>query len=452
MRTLHTMHTFPQTLVLLCLAALLSNPPAVACQEEGLRWGGSLSSDLRLGVGDDFSFADSVFSRKELRLDLHMDANPGKRVHLYAETWLRAWGFPEAVSKLSQLASIDTLVPLGIELREAYVDIYGFLFDFMDLRVGKQRIVWGTAEKISIIDNLDPYDLEDPWDFGRHLASDALKLTCYWDALTLQAVYIPVFRPARIAEGSPLLDGFPSDYDVHLSFALPGRDPSENAVLGLRASIRALGWDISLSYILGRDDLPVAARAVGQLGMPPRIDVDLDYLREHIVGLDVAGELLGFGIWGELAFFIPEAVTLLTDMSAFPGMAREELETQWYLKGVAGMDYTFSNGIYVNLQYARGFPFEHSRNELGNYFLFGFEWRVFNNFVKIGPIGFAFEADDFGRLSDTWAFVLNPELSFYPVDNAEITLGVRWIEGERGTTLGLEKDSNELYIKGKFSF
>jgi hypothetical protein len=418
--------------------------------EAAIDWGGSLESDLRLEA-EDFSFADSELSRKELRLDLHMHANPNDRLHLYAETWLRAWGFPESIDDLSDLSSADTIVPLGLELREAYADVYSFVFDFLDFRIGRQRISWGTADKISIIDNLDPDDLEDPWDFGRHLASDALKLTFYLDPITIQGVYIPIFKPARLAEGSPLLGAFPEGFNQSTEFDLPSIDPAENATLGLRVTTFLLGWDISLSYIYGRDDLPQASEIVGTPGIPPQLDITFDYLRQHVIGLDLTGELLGMGIWGELAIFVPERLELVTDMTAL-GQGLEEEDTSHYIKALVGLDYTFVNGIYINLQYAHGFAYENNSDDLGNYLFLGFEWSLFDDQVLIGPIGIALEVDDIADLSETWALVVNPEFSFYPVDAAQLSFGVRWIEGEDGTLFGLWKEHDEIYFKAKFSF
>ncbi len=447
-----------KTATLLLVTLLFFSPLHIFSQSEGssegtLEWGGYLLSDLRLDTGEDFSFSDSEFSRKELRLDLHLEATPNDRIHLYAETWLRAWDFPETVSELSHLSSADVIVPLGLELREAYVDVYSFVFDFIDLRIGRQRIAWGTADKIGIIDNLDPDDLEDPWDFGRHLPSDALKLTFYWDPITVQGVFIPIFKPARLAEASPLLGEFPAGFDLTMGFELPELDPAENATLGLRATALVLGWDVSVSYIYGRDDLPTATDIVGSPGLPlpPQLDITFDYLRQHILGVDFAGELLGLGLWGELAVFFPEAKTLVTDMTSL-GQGREQEDTEYYVKALVGIDYTFVNGIYINLQYAHGFVYENTSAALGNYLFLGFEWSLFDDQLLIGPIGLALEVDDVAELSETWAFVFNPELSFYPADAARLSFGVRWIEGEDGTLFGLWKEHNEIYLKAKFSF
>ena len=251
-------------LLSIILPGMVVNPRLLSAQDPD--WGGYLLSDLRLNAGDNFDFTGSHFSRAELRLDHHAEAKPTDRIRLYGEGWLRAWGFP-TLSGLNDLSSHEKLMPFIGELREAYVDLYGFVFDDLDLRAGRQRIAWGTAEKVSVIDNLNPDDLEDRWDFGRHLASDALKLTYYLDILTIEAVYIPIFRPARFPEDiSSLMPGSipplpPPAFLNSLTTLLtapPPTDPLQNATLGSRLAIYLFGWDISLSYIYGRNDFPAA--------------------------------------------------------------------------------------------------------------------------------------------------------------------------------------------------
>ena len=59
---------------------------------------------------------------------------------------------------------------------------------------------------------------------------------------------------------------------------------------------------------------------------------------------------------------------------------------------------------------------------------------------------------DFKDFKNNYALILMPEIAYYPVDNAEVTLGLRWIEGKDTTTFGRVKDNDELYIRVKYSF
>lgn len=436
-----------QTLFL-CLAFFMTVLIPKPLEAKYLDWGGYLLGDLRSRSDDD---KDPFISRQELRLDLQVEAKPTENMRLFSEGWLRAWGFPD-ITSLDDLSSYEKLLPVTGELREAYADLYEFILPKLDFRLGRQRIAWGSAEKISVIDNLNPDDLEDRWDFGRHLSSDALKLTYYGDPLTVTAVYIPIFRPARLPEDvSSLISEIPLTSIRNIWILRPGNHLRKNATLGSRLSARVAGWDLSVSYIFGRDDLPTAVNTVIYPTAPPNIDLALEYLRQHIAGLDLAGELLGLGVWGELALFFPEKAKRVTDLRAL-GLGISEERTEVYLKGVAGLDYTFRNGLYANLQYSHGLFHENSRDSLHDYLFFGLEWKILGDRVKIGPLGVALEVADFKDLADSWALVLNPEISFYPFDNVEFNVGLRWIEGRDGTTFGGEKRNDEIYFRGKFNF
>ncbi len=428
--------------------------------------GGYLSSDFRLAVGNDFDFPNSSFSRGELLFDLYAEMNPNEQVHIFLDGWLlAAWSFPEGFTDVDFSVhnpfDYEGLLPVDIVLREAYVDLYGFPHRNMDLRAGRQRIPWGTAEKISAIDNLNPSDLEDFWDFGRCLPSEALKLTWYTRLFILQCVYLPLFRPAVLPEGiSEKLQSAIPDLsplvlsNLVMSYSLPVADPWQNATLGTRLSFSLFGWDLALSYIFGRQDFPAATTIFGTStgGLPyVELEVENSYPRRHIAGLDVVGELFGLGVWAEGAAFFPD-YTVVTDLTAVSGGSLSEEDAEHYVKACFGLDYTFPFGLYFNVQYAHGLAFENSREELQDYLLAAVEWELLNGRLKLGPLAVALEVDDPSDFGGTWGVVINPELSFKPFDAAEISAGLRWIEGQDGTTFGLSKEENELYLKGKFSF
>jgi hypothetical protein len=427
--------------------------------------GGSLSGDFRLTVGEQLDIADGVFNRGLLKLDLYADLNPHEKVRLFLDSWLTAaWDFPAALTDVAFEADnpfdYEDLLPLEIVLREAYADLYGFPHSSMDLRAGRQRIVWGTAEQVSVIDSLNPSDLEDFWDFGRRLPSEALKISWYTRLFTLEGVYLPLFRPAVLPEQmfqrmqsavpdlSPLVVT-----DLVMDYTLPGTDPWKNASAGARLSVSLLGWDLALSYIFGRQDFPAPAEITATWVIPPtdvRIEIDNHYPRRHVAGLDLVGELFGLGLWAEGALFFPDC-TVVTNTTTVGGGISEE-DAEHYFKACAGLDYTFCFGPYINVQYAHGLAFENSRDQLQDYLLAAVEWEVLNGLLKLGPLAVALEVDDPAELADSWGIVVNPEVSIKPFDSAEISAGLRWIQGREGTTFGLNKEESELYIQGTFNF
>ena len=425
-------------LLAVCLFLPLSVPPAAADSGPAgsLKAGGLVLGDLRLNT----DWADPDYTLRELRLDLFADAAPGDDFRLYFQGWLRSLGFPEAPQEPEELS---------FELKEAYADLYGFPLPAVDVRLGRQRIAWGRADKISIVDNLNPDDLEDPWDFGRHLASDALKLSWYGDRLTVQGVVIPIFTPARLETGDLLADGLPPDST--LSFTpLPGAAP-DGATLGVRASFLLGNWDVACAYIRGRDDIFTVTNTVAT-GLPPApLELTADYLRQQVVSVEISGMLGDLGLWAETALFVCEERELVTDLTAAFGPLTTET-TRPYWKALAGLDFTFPHGIYLNVQVVRGLFSENSRESLGNYLLIGLEWPLPGGRVRLGPLGLALEIDDLENPEETWALIVNPELSIMPREGVSFIFGLRSVSGTEETRFGRLKQRGELYARGEFSF
>ncbi len=439
--------------------SLLCFSHSLLAQSSGIKWNGYMQTDNRLRLKD-----DREFSWQEYRLDLKTEANPMENAHFYSEIWLRSLGFP-AVQNSTDLASKDKVSPLNLDLREAYVDFYEFLSGNLDIRIGRQRIAWGTADKLNPTDNLNPDDLEDIWDFGRHLGSDGLKASYYLGDYTLTSVYVPIFTPAVLPRGdwaSALSPSMQSPAGLTLksltdTIIMPENNPEESSITGVKISKNYFGYDFSLSYVYGRDDLPLARKVTfTPTGIPGEVDIasELIYPRIHITGIDMAGAIASVGVWAEAAVFFPEEVTMTTDLSAL-GMEIQEsiaLDDKPYVKYVLGADYTFKNGIYINIQYLHGFIHERSAGNLEDYFMFGLEWKLLDDKVKIIPVGGGVEIKNFEDIENNYALILTPELTYYPVTNAEITLGVRWIDGKNSTTFGRVKDNDELSLKAKYYF
>jgi len=424
-----------------------------------VKWNGYLQTDNRLQLK-----GDNDFSWNEYRLDLKTEVKPAEKTHFYSEIWLRSFGFP-TVQNSADLFDRNKVSPLNLDFREAYVDLYGFLFNNLDIRIGRQRIAWGTADKLNPTDNLNPDDLEDIWDFGRHLGSDGLKASYYLKDYTFSLIYIPIFTPAVLPCGDWASALFPSmELPAGLTLRnltdtiiMPENNLKETSIIGVKTSKNFFGYDFSLSYVYGRDDLPLTKKITFTPASTPgevNIASELVYPKMKILGMDMAGAIGDVGVWGEAAVFYPEKIEMTTDLSAL-GMGTQQsiiLDDKPYVKYVFGADYTFKNGIYINGQYLHGFIHERGDDNLENYFMFGLEKKFFNDKLKITPIGGGIEIKDFKDIENNYAYILSPEITYYPVDNAEITLGARFIDGKNTTTFGKLKDNDEMYFKVKYSF
>ncbi|MCK4584701.1 hypothetical protein KAU13_04730, partial [candidate division WOR-3 bacterium] len=282
---------------------------------------GNLKLDKRFFITDSVRIADYPYHEFNLKLK----SKPSQNLYLYSSLKLRLWDQNLAHSS-ADLAKISSNNPYELSLWEAYADLYSFIFDRLDLRIGKQRIAWGTADKLNPTDNLNPDDFSDPLNFGEKVPTEAGNATYYiTDEYSLSPIWLPLFKPILLPSGEfPLL----GDADIlplpqgtslvesaeHLAF--PDRK-LENSMFASKLSGRIMKFDFSLSYFYGFDDVPIAKRLVvtpvDTLGNV-RIDTYLGFPEMQVVGFDYAGELSSIGLWGEVAVFLTEEVKMEIEM------------------------------------------------------------------------------------------------------------------------------------------
>ncbi|MDD5066635.1 MAG: hypothetical protein PHF84_06265 [bacterium] len=439
--------------------------PETEVQASGssLQWAGYFQADTRF-----YRKYNHAISWQEYRLDLQAEAKPSDKTHFYSELWVRSLGFPSA-NTTADLSRKENVSPGDLDLREAYFDVYGFFLDNLDIRVGRQRIAWGTGDKINPTDNLNSLDLEDIYDFGRHFGSDSVKLTYYFTGLTFSAVFIPVFKPALLPQGDWLTALFPSaDMPAGLSLnsasdklIMPENTLKQSSSGGIKISKNILGYDISASYVYTRDSLPVLKKVIltpVNVLNPYVVNVssELVYPVIEVVGLDMSGSVADVGVWAEAAMFIPRKVTQVSELPLpYPyGFHQESvsLDSHNYVKYLIGMDYTFKNGLYYNLQYLHGFFHERGESNLQNYFLLRLEYKFLDDKVKIAFLNGSIGIREFEDIEKNYGYVYQPEVIFYPADSTELCLGARLIDGKKTTMFGQLRDKDEFYFQGKYSF
>ena len=446
-----TMRTW---IILLTLAASLASREAVA----QVQLGGYVLTDWRAWLQDGKLFWN------ENRVNLEVDASPTSNVHVFTQIWVRGRGFA-AAETTSDLMGFDKRRsdPWDLALREAYVDLYGFLTPDLDVRVGRQRIAWGTADNINPTDNVNPDALEDIWDFGRHLGTNAVLATYYLGDVTLSGVFAPGFIPATLpaapwasALGGPV--ALPDDLrpsKVSDELVLPDSSLSESATVALKVAKRILNHDLSLSYYTGLSGFPVPTQVVLVADDMGGVEVQstLGFPRLSVFGADLSGAIGDVGVWAEVGVFFPEAVHATLDMSAVGGVLQEivPLRDESFVRYVVGGDYTFRNGLYVNGQFVHGFVHELGRDALHDYLVAGVEKKFHSDRIKVTVAGAA-EVPGITDVDGNWALIGMPEIAFYPWDNSEITVGVRLLDANGQTNFGQLAQMDEAYLAIRYAF
>jgi hypothetical protein len=431
--------------------------PAIVLAEVDIS--GYFQTDTRL-----FSQKDFTFYWNENRFDLKLKASPSDDARVYIEFWGRNFGFPDVDTSSDLMRQEkDKVSPWSLSFREAYADLYGFLTPNLDIRIGLQRIYWGTGYKLNPTDNLNPDDLEDIWDFGRHLGSTAIKSSYYLGDFTLTAVFIPVFTPATLpieewAGALFSLGEFPpglSLRNLNDKVITPEKNLKESSMFGLKIAKNLWGYDFSLSYFYGRDDIPLVNKIILEpLDLHGTVDAsaELIYPRIQVIGLDMAGAIGNIGLWAEVAFFIPERVDMVLDLTLLEmGVQESTVLDKPYFRYVVGADYSFKGGWYINGQYLHGFIHERKKEEMGEYFILSLEKKLLRDKLKV-TLGGGAEIRSFAEIKDNSAFLFFPEVAYYPFDNAEITFGYRLLNGNETVVFGRVKDNDEIYFKAIYSF
>ncbi len=432
--------------------------------ENKLKISGELTTDERFLLRDKHDWAWN-----ENRLTLKFDKRITGNSKFHSDVWLRNIGLPN-ITSLSDLYNKGIVDPYNMEIREAYVQLYGFLSKNLDITIGRQRIVWGTADKLNPTDILNPYDMEDILDFGRHRGSDAINVNYYFkNNFSIQGVYIPFFQPANMPAGM-FADALTPSMNLPQGMILKGFSDIllmpeynlKNSTAGFKFKGSAKGVDFSIGYVWGYDGIPVNTKntfmPVDTLG-GVSIHSQLSFMRTHNICADFATSIAGIGFRGEITAFIPDKDVIMTnDLSAFYPMSPVPVTQDTtmidkpYIKFIIGGDYIFRDGSYLNIQYLHGFIHEKGEKNLNDYFFMRYEKGFFNEKLKIAPVGGAFIITDWNNIKETYTIAYIPQVVYRATDDIEITFSAAIFDGKGDNVFAYMKDYDMFMFNMKYSF
>jgi hypothetical protein len=264
---------------------------------------------------------------------------------------------------------------LEAELREAYLDWHGRLAGArLDVRAGKQQIVWGQSLGLRVLDVVNSQDyreviLDDLVD--ARVPTLALRADAVVRGLSLQGLLLPDFEP-------DLWPAIESEYA--LDAAVPGLLPDlaplpadpllagggplfqlgddrrphdwrfESLGYGLRIGGALGGFDLAVYGLDRVDPSPVTRRRVSSIAVPgvgaaPLNLLDIDYARVRSIGLSFARPLGDFALWGE--GMLSHGRAFAVEDVAEPDGWVERPDLAYAL----GLDWHGSESWFVNLQW-----------------------------------------------------------------------------------------------------
>lgn len=453
-----------------------------------LNFSGSIETSLRYEPESEWEIAYTEFE-----LDTKITGTIGDRLTVLVEPRLTNYPIKKEVF-LTDLQSRSKADPINLELGEAYGEIKGFILKSLDVKLGRIRVAWGTADKFNPTDNLNPDDLSDPLDFGEKMPSLGASATLYIkETSKIQLVWLPLFSPAVLPPlteelqkamasqfelepdtGSEFLDATLSklieqeQFDITKVNQLSNIPEPKlaNSVVGVKIATMIFDFDCSASYVYGFDDIgtPELIEIKMDEKLTPTVSAYMGYPRVHIIGADLAGSLswLGdIGVWVEAAYFIPEPIKVkalahlpdyMLDIAEIAGGAIEDgalvvsekkSSDEPYFKITAGGDYTFKNDIYINAQYVRGLTSENSSDLIHDYVVARIERPFMHETIKLGAFALWSSSDG------SWG--LGPSVEYYPVDGAKIEAVYFYPIGSEDSLLK-QLSSALLILNAKVSF
>jgi hypothetical protein len=306
-------------------------------------------------------------------------------------------GTGTAVVEAGDASDVQRVQPVTLEVPQAVVRLRDVL-PGVDLGIGQQRFAWGTTDGMQPLDVVNPYDLRDPTRFDRRLGIPALAATATRGTASLDVVYVPLFRPARLPDEIDLLDDAEELFDFSdvgggdvelgtLETRTDVPDPRAGfAAIAARASWGAPFADLSDVFWRGRDSLPQAggeARLVGFATGTDRVDVGLPVVSPTmtVAGAGARGELVAEIVGSaELAVVLPQRTVVtapraqleaLVDLGVLDELPDPLPETvtqdgEPYARWVVGLDRLIGRFALAG-QWIHGLPTERTASGIGDY-------------------------------------------------------------------------------------
>ena len=332
---------------------------------------------------------------------------------------------------------------MEFDLREIYMDIY---FESIDIRVGKQQIIWGKADGVFITDIVSPKDLREfllP-DFDEiRIGVTAVKLDYYIGNNTIEIVWLPVFTPTRMPPQEsiwfPRLD-FPMEPTWDFSMKeVKGSLENSEVFAKFSALTSLVDFEIMAGYAWDDDPTMHISKTI-ENGQPVGVTVTPIHHRLTLGGGSFSTSLSGFVIRGEGAYYTGKYF-----VTADP-MVTNAVTKKDYLHYLIGLDYTLwdikLSGQFIQqaiLDYED--PIEEDEIENTATFLargdFLRETLTLELFSYIGI-----------NNSDA---LIRPRVYYDIADGFEILLGANIFTGDSGR-FGQYDNNDMIYAKLKYSF
>ncbi|NQT62846.1 MAG: hypothetical protein HQ556_07815 [Candidatus Marinimicrobia bacterium] len=343
---------------------------------------------------------------------------------------------------------------IDFDLSEVYLDLY---FNSTDIRIGRQKIIWGKGDGVFITDIVSPKDLNEfllP-DFDEiRTGVTAIKLNQYLGDQTFELVYIPTFTASVFADPSSLWSRTPAfpvpvteDYSQK---EVPARLENSEIFTKFSGILPFMDYEIMAGSMW--DDDPSMHITPQFSGLPPAltgVSLSPQHHRLSVAGGSFSAELAGMVLRGEGAYYQGKQFLALNAM-AYP----IDLIEKDYFHYLLGLDFSIG-ATRVSSQFIQ--------QAIIDYDDLIVQENATNTVTLLANRTFLRET----LTAQLFAYIglnksdalIRPTLSYDLADGFEILGGANIfvkdadiIDGEDPGQFGYFDDNDMLYMKVKYSF
>jgi len=334
---------------------------------------------------------------------------------------------------------------LEIGLRQAYIDIF---FNFMDIRIGKQQIIWGKADGVFITDVISPKDLREfllPEFDEIRMGVTAFKADYYIGDSAIEFVWVPVFTSTRLPDESSIWKPrFDLPFQPEFDYSRQKVSESfKNSEVFLKYSTVTSAVDLELmgGYMWDDDPAMHTVKNIDPATMQPgSITVIPEHHRLGLVGGSFSTTLGSYVIRGEGAYYFGKY--FLSEDS----LLEEGVVEKNYLHYLLGVDFTLLD-IKMSVQFIQQLILDYDDPIVND--------RVENMMTFLATKDFLretlfLELFTYVGLNNGDALIRG-KVTYKLADGFEVLLGTNIFTGDKGM-FGQYNKNDMVYAKIKYSF
>lgn len=313
--------------------------------------GASATAEVELAAPRDAE--DGLKAEARLTPELEFDLPRGAR--LTAIGRLRADAFDHFEPGTPDDSTTDQMTRrlfigdrVDLDLREFYLQApVGDAF----VTLGKQQIVWGTADGLKVLDAVNPQTFREfilPEFDDSRIPLWSANVETRVKGIDVQAILVPdqtyheIPKPdaAFAITASRFVPPRPPGVPVT---QLPARRPNRffaDADTGIRLATFSKGWDLSLLYLYHYEDIPVPRRAI----TPAGVIVTPEYDRVHLIGGTFSRAFGDLTLRGEVGYTVGRALSNGNPLDA------DGVDESDVIASVVGLDWAGFYDVFVSFQ------------------------------------------------------------------------------------------------------